>query len=129
MSLSAPLTGVLRRYADTTRQAPASRRKPGRPKKRTPEYLRVLLQTHREVQAWYVASHGGPASSDRELYTAFFAAQFTFRGERAARASTPEFQRALKTLRNELSVARRLHRERPENPAISGTPLSIQSEA
>jgi len=88
-----------------------ARRKPGRPLKRTPEYLRGLLADHATVQAWFVSKFGGPASSDRHLYTAFFAHKFEAAGERAGRASSPDFQRVLKTLRNELAEARRGSRQ------------------
>lgn len=118
-ALTAPLSGVMKRYSAAS--AEEGKRKPGRPKKRTDEYLRGLLDTHRNVEVWYLATYSRRAPSEREMYTAFFAAQFSFEGQRAARATTPEFQRSLKTLRNELAEARRLQRTCPENPAISGT--------
>lgn len=96
------------------------RRGPGRPRKRTREYLLALLNVHREVEAWFVAEHGRPPRSDRQMYTAYFAARFTAAGERASRASSAEFQGALKTLRNELAEARRLSTS-PENAVILGT--------
>lgn len=112
-SLPAPLGGVLQRYRG---RAPAPpKRKPGRPRKRTPEYLMALLATHREIEAWFAQEHGCRHNSERQLYTSYFAREFTNAGERASRAQSADFQRALKTLRNELSEARRLLRSKPDN--------------
>jgi hypothetical protein len=108
-----PFGSVLARYR---RGDPEPvRRKPGRPVKRTPEYFAVLLAKHKELEARYVAEHGAAPESVKSLYTAYFAELFTARGERASRASSADFQGALKTLRNELAVARRLSVSRPKN--------------
>jgi hypothetical protein len=116
---TAALSGVMARYRG--KREPELKRKPGRPVKRTPEYLMGLLAAHHEVEAWFIAEHGCKPFSDRQLYTEYFAREFTANGERGGRASTPAFQRALKTLRNELAEARRLERASPENQGVSGT--------
>lgn len=118
-SLPAALAGVMERYRG--KRESDLKRKPGRPVKRTPAYLMTLLASHRSVEAWFLAEHGFKSTSDRKLYTEYFARQFIASGERSSRATTPAFQRALKTLRNELAEARRLERTCPENLAISGT--------
>lgn len=116
--------GVMTRYRGAT--DPVPKKKPGRPLKRTLEYLSGLLQDHQIVAAWYQQEFGCEASSDRALYEAYFSRTFTSNGERAGRVAAPEFQRALKTLRNELAEARRLARLNPQNAPISGTPTSVQ---
>lgn len=111
---------MLARY-DAPVHPERQQRKPGRPAKRTPEYLLALLTEHTRLVGWFVGTFGARPASDRQLYTEFFAAQFSARGERAARAKAADFQRPLKTLLNELAEARRIERSNPGNPAISGT--------
>lgn len=120
-NLPAPLASVLVRYQRRARTELQEKKRPGRPTKRTPEYLRALLVEHRRLACWFIARFGREPASDRQLYTEFFADQFSARGERAGRARTLDFQRTLKTLRNELAEARRLDRQAPENGPISGT--------
>lgn len=115
--ISGPLSGVLRRYRGTQPDS-AKKRKPGRPRKRTTEYLCALLEDHRKVEAWYIATHGSKPESDRQLYVAFYGRQFTIEGDRASRASTPDFLRVLRNLTNELGMARRLERSQHQNPAL-----------
>jgi hypothetical protein len=124
-NLSAALDGVIARYegAETT----SSKRRPGRPTKRTPEYLAELLATHEKVVAWYLSQFGCEPASDRQLYTEYFASCFAAEGGRASRARSDRFQSKLKTLRNELAEAR--HRERPSNPSVSGTTPVVQLRA
>lgn len=123
--LAAPLASVLARYDAPLRTEP-QRRKPGRPPKRTTEYLLALLAEHGKVVSWFVSQFGVRPASDRQLYTEFFASQFSARGERAGRAKAADFQRTLKTLRNELAEARRIARASPENRPISGTPGRVE---
>lgn len=123
-SLLGPLAGVIGRYKGLQPEHPE--RKPGRPKKRTTEYLLSVLAAHRGVEAWFLSEYGCLASSDKYLYTTFFADQFSRSGERASRAHTADFQRALKTLRNELAEARRMERANPGNAGISGTATPVK---
>lgn len=116
--LAEPLAGVVTRYSGAVQRP--EKRKPGRPLKRSADYLRALLVAHQEVVAWYVAERGCPPSSDVELYTAFFGWQFENNGQRAGRASSATFRGALKTLRNELAEARRMERANPGNDGFSG---------
>lgn len=118
-NVSPPLAGVVQRYQRSIKRP--ERRRPGRPLKRTVEYLRTLLETHKAVVTWFVTEYGTQPASDRALYTAYFAREFESTGQRAGRANTPDFQGALKTLRNELAEARRLDRTNPGNGHVSGT--------
>jgi hypothetical protein len=113
-----PFGSVLARYRKV--EPEPVRRKSGRPTKRTPEYFAALLAKHEELEARYVAEHGATPESVKFLYTAYFAELFTARGERASRASSADFQGALKTLRNELAVARRLSVAVPRTDVFSG---------
>lgn len=124
-NLPAPLASVLARY-DAPAQRQRTTRKAGRPIKRTREYLRGLLAEHGRLLDWFAAKFGAPPVSDRQLYTEFFADQFCARGDRAGRAKSADFQRRLKTLRNELAEARRLERASPENLPISGTSRRVE---
>jgi hypothetical protein len=124
-TLAPALAGVVARYQGAEQEAP-EKRKPGRPLKRSDDYLRELLKAHREVVAWFIEQRGGAPRSDVELYTAFFGWQFESNGQRAARTASPDFRGALKTLRNELAEARRLERVSPGNGRISGTPTPVK---
>jgi hypothetical protein len=101
-----PIESVLARY-EGSRPSEPPKRKPGRPKKRTPEYLRTLLTKHVQIREWFEHEFDQPPRSDRELYTQYFAHLFLTRGMRGSRAAEPRFQRTLKTTLNELSEARR----------------------
>lgn len=124
-NLPAPLSGVLRRYRNDKGREPVTKRKPGRPRTRDSAYFAGLLVAHEEIFTWYASKHGCTPSSDRHLYTEYFAQHFEALGERASKSATPLFQRSIKTLRNELSEARRRERARPPNPAITGTVLAL----
>jgi hypothetical protein len=115
-----PLTAVLTRYRGPD-VAIVEARRAGRPLTRTPSYFHALLISHAQVAEWYQTKFGCQPASDCKLYTEYFASHFKSTGERAARSSSPDFQRALKTLRNDLSEARRRERANPENHTISGT--------
>lgn len=112
--LPVPLASVLNRYRGSQESEPPSRGR-GRPLKRNAEYLRQLIEAHRAVEAWFLEARGCRPSSDCQLYTAYFAERFKAGGERAGKAAAPDFQRSLKTLRNELAEARRLERMNPGN--------------
>jgi hypothetical protein len=101
-----PIESVLARY-EGSRPSEPPKRKPGRPKKRTPEYLRTLLRKHVQIREWFEHEFDQSPRSDRELYTQYFAHLFLTRGLRGSRAAEPRFQRTLKTTLNELSEARR----------------------
>jgi hypothetical protein len=120
-----PIESVLSRYEGSRLPEPP-KRKPGRPKKRTPAYLRSLLERHVEIRAWFEHEFEQVARSDRELYTQYFAHLFLTRGLRGSRAAEPRFQRTLKTTLNELSEARRHFRDAPANHAIYGKRAGLQ---
>lgn len=124
-NLPAPFASVLRRY-DAPAQRELPTRKSGRPRKRTREYFQGLLAEHTRLVAWFANKYGATPVSDRQLYTEFFADQFCARGDRAGRAKSAEFQRTLKTLRNELAEARRIARASPENQPIYGTRRDVE---
>lgn len=121
--MSSALSSVLDRYRGSE---PAKARKAGRPRKRTADYLRALMWTHRALVSWYVQAHGHAPASDRVLYTAYFARRFALAGERPSKAEAQDFQRSLKTLQNELAEARRLERTNPEKGAIYGKEGALQ---
>lgn len=112
-ALGGALAGLLARYERNG--VTTIGRKPGRPLKRTPEYLRSVVADYRELRAWFLHEYEEAPCSDRALYTAYFTCVFTARGQRGSRASEPAFQRKLKTTLNELSAARRRERANPEN--------------
>jgi hypothetical protein len=120
-----PIESVLARY-EGSRPPEPPKRKPGRPKKRTPDYLSALLRKHLEIRAWFEHEFEQVARSDRELYTQYFAHLFLTRGLRGSRAAEPRFQRTLKTTLNELSEARSHFRDSPENHAISGARTGLK---
>jgi hypothetical protein len=120
-----PIESVLARY-EGSRPAEPPKRKPGRPKKRTPEYLRTLLRKHVQIREWFEHEFDQSPRSDRELYTQYFAHLFLTRGVRGSRAAEPRFQRTLKTTLNELSEARRHSRDAPENLTVSGKRGGLQ---
>lgn len=125
--LGAQLAGVVARYEGTP--APP-KRKGGRPRKRTPEYLRAVIEKHCEVERWFMEEFGTAPRSDRELYTQYFGHMFVTRGQRESRAHEPRLQGPLKTALNELAEARRLVRALPENRSIngSGSPLECRND-
>jgi hypothetical protein len=100
-------------------------RKPGRPVKRTHDYYRQLLAAHEQAQAWFMGINSRAPTSVQQLYTAYFAHQLAEHSERPTKANGASFQRGIKTLRNELSEARRLLRC-PENHAFTGTGTETQ---
>jgi hypothetical protein len=114
-ALAAQLGDILARYDGPPPLPVAATRKPGRPLKRTPAYLRAVLAKHGEVEAWFLHEYEEAPRSDRALYTAYFTCVFTARGQRGSRASEPAFQRKLKTTLNELSAARRQEKANPGN--------------
>lgn len=95
-------------------------RPPGRPKTRTDAHYVRLLQEYAGLSGWFIETFGRSARSDAELLTAHVATRFELRGMRPSRATSPDMKRKLKTLRNELSTARRLLMPRPENSLLPG---------
>ena len=95
-------------------------RPPGRPRTRTEAHYAALLREHGYLAGWFVERFGRRPRSDAELLTAHITEGLKQRGMRASRATSAEMKRKLKTLRNELSTARRLLQPRPENPLLPG---------
>jgi hypothetical protein len=95
-------------------------RPPGRPRTRTDAHYVRLLQEYAHLSDWFVETFGRRARSDAELLTAHVATRFEQRGMRPSRATSPDMKRKLKTLRNELSTARRMVRPYPENSLLPG---------
>lgn len=92
----------------------------GRPKTRTPEHFKALLEEHARVVVWFEQVHGRPPKSDVELLTAYLVSHFTSLGLRASRAQSGELQRNFKTIRNELAIARKMAKGGGNNESMLG---------
>lgn len=57
---------------------------------------------------WFVIFRKRQPKSDNELLTAYLASHFEAHGQRESRVSSNDVRRKLKTMRNELSIARRI---------------------
>jgi hypothetical protein len=95
-------------------------RPPGRPKTRTQAHYAALLHEYDCLSNWFVKTFGRPAKSDVELLATHVATGLKQQGMRESRATSPDMKRKLKTLRNELSTARRLLMPHPENSLLPG---------
>lgn len=83
-----------------------SQRPRGRPKTRTDEHYAALHAEYQRISEWFTAYVGRPAKSDAELLLAFFGEHYEREGLRRSRVSANDFEGRMKTLRNELSLAR-----------------------
>lgn len=92
----------------------------GRPKKRTPEYFEALLQEHLLITQWFQSVFGKPANSDVELITQYLATHFMNQGLRASRAESDAVRSKLKSIRNELSMARSWAKTNPHKRHLLG---------
>lgn len=92
----------------------------GRPKTRTDSHYAALLAEYSSMKDWFQASQGKPPKSDQDLLLTYFGACFQEQGLRLSRLTAPEFRSKIKTLRNELSSARRKLNARPGNSTITG---------
>lgn len=99
-----PECAALGRYAATPPDKP--RRPRGRPKTRTDEHYAELYAEYLRISEWFTASFGRPAKSDAELLGTYFVAHYEHEGLRRSRVSANDFASKMKTLRNELSLAR-----------------------
>jgi len=99
-----PECAALVRYAHTTTDKPQRPR--GRPKTRTSEHYAALHAEYLRITDWFSNTHGRPPKSDAELLRAYFGERYEREGMRRGRATEPGFAGRLKTLRNELSMAR-----------------------
>lgn len=95
-------------------------RPPGRPKTRTQAHYAALLHEYDCLANWFVKTYGRPARSDIELLATHVTTGLKRQGMRESRATSPDMKRKLKTLRNELSTARRLLTPHPENTVLPG---------
>jgi hypothetical protein len=95
-------------------------RPPGRPKTRTQAHYAALLHEYHALGIWFAKTFGRPARSDVELLAAHITTGLKQQGMRESRATSPDMKRKLKTLRNELSTARRLLTPHPENTLLPG---------
>lgn len=101
---SLPECAALARYA--TVPVEKSQRPRGRPKTRTDEHYAALHAEYQRISEWFTAYVGRPAKSDAELLLAFFGEHYEREGLRRSRVSSNDFEGRMKTLRNELSLAR-----------------------
>lgn len=113
------------RYAKPASE-PTATRPPWRPKTRTTEHYAALVQKHAEIAAWFLLTFERPHRSERELLTEHLADEFSKHGLRSGRAHEKEMAGKVKTLMNELSLARRIFPESRKG-AIHGKGYSVQS--
>lgn len=97
-----------------------SQKPPGRPRKRTPEYFTALLQEHLLITEWFAKSFGREPKSDQELITQYLSTHFMNQGLRASRADSEEVKSKLKSIRNDLSMARTWARTNPHKRHLLG---------
>jgi hypothetical protein len=105
---------------------PVAPRPPWRPKTRTPEHYAALVQKHAEIAAWFLLRFARPHRSERELLTEHLADEFSKHGLRSGRAYAKEMAGKVKTLMNELSLARRLFPDSRKG-AIRGKASGVKS--
>lgn len=80
----------------------------GRPKVLTVDFFAALLSEHAHITAWFHATFGEPPKSDVQLLNAYFASECEKRGLRTSRIQSSDMKARVKTLRNQLSQARRV---------------------
>lgn len=103
-----PSCAVVARY--TTPQQDKPQRRRGRPQTRTDAHYASLLAELQSMAAWFHQAHQRAHRSDVELLTAYLGESFAREGKRRCRATGAEFAGRIKTLRNELSRARKWQR-------------------
>ncbi|MDD0812979.1 hypothetical protein PSQ20_21770 [Curvibacter sp. RS43] len=104
------------------REDVASPRRKGRPKIRTQSHYEAIWREYEAMQTWFLLEFGRAQKSDRELITQYVAAQYEANGLRVSRAWSDEAQSRIKTMRNELGVARRCLQSVPKNGLLVGCP-------
>jgi len=97
-------SAVVRYVAPPTNKAPRRR---GRPRTRTADHYATLMDDFQRMAAWFLATHQRPHRSDIELITSFLAESLAQEGKRRGRAGGAEWAGRIKTIRNELSRARK----------------------
>jgi hypothetical protein len=111
-----PACTVVARYASPQPDKPQRRR--GRPQTRTAAHYASLIAELQSMAAWFQKAHQRPHRSDVELLTVYLTEAFAREGKRRCRATGPEFAGRLKTLRNELSRARKWLQEEGETSQV-----------
>jgi hypothetical protein len=104
-----PICQIVSRAVLHEQRCEPERRPPGRPRTRTREHYEALWSEYLAMRAWFFTVHQRETRSDVEVLTAYLKQTLLDRGQRSTRIGTPEVNRKLKTLRNELCIARRLH--------------------
>jgi hypothetical protein len=92
---------------------------PGRPKTRTHSHYEALRDEYSRLKNWFEEANGRPARSDAELLRAHLAAELQRQGLEPSLLESPDVQKRLKTLRNELSQAKKIC-QLPMNWLFSG---------
>lgn len=95
-------------------------KRPGRPQTRTQDYFNQLLRQHFDLVRWFTNAFGRPPNTDVELLNKHFEAECSRLGFRPTRVKSEVIQGRIKTIRNQLSEARRLTRIHPENSLLKG---------
>lgn len=101
---------VLGRYASTSGQVEHPPTQRGRPRTRTHAHYIALHAEYLQLALWFVERKGRPHKSDTELLQAYFGERYEAEGLRRSRVTESCLAGKIKTLRNELSRARAMHR-------------------
>lgn len=118
LGIAGLINGLLIKSPDEHEAAPARRK--GRPKTRTQSHYETIWQEYEAMQAWFLREFGRAQKSDRELITQYVAGQYEANGLRVSRAWSDEAQARIKTMRNELGIARRCLESVPKNELLPG---------
>lgn len=109
MSAKLPSCLVVSRYTAPAPEKEARRR--GRPLIRTADHYAALIDDFQRMAAWFLKTHQRPHRSDIELITCFISESLAQDGKRRSRVAGAEWAGRIKTMRNELSRARKWHRQ------------------
>lgn len=107
--IALPCCPIIARAATPSVVSEPVRRRPGRPQTRTREHYQTLWREYVALCDWFLAVHGRPKRTDVEVLTAYLEFRMQQNGQRTGRVKSPEVLSKIKTLRNELCIARRMH--------------------
>lgn len=91
----------------------------GRPKTKTPEFYRRLLDSYNAYLRWYVQTRGRAPVSDVELVEAIAQKTLKDLGMRSELINNAKSKARMKTIRNQISEARKHVRTNPVESLLS----------